>query len=102
MLKQWGTAMNKLILFCLEKRVVVLGLALILIMGGFWYAPFNWGLGLKRDTIAVDAIPDLGENQQIIYTDWKGQSPEDIDVYSRCKNYSFELKLWLFDHLCDF
>src|SRR5699024_11731941 len=28
---------------------------------------------------AVDAIPDLGENQQIIYTEWPGRSPQDIE-----------------------
>jgi Cu(I)/Ag(I) efflux system membrane protein CusA/SilA len=27
----------------------------------------------------VDAIPDLGENQQIVYTEWPGRSPQDIE-----------------------
>lgn len=27
----------------------------------------------------VDAIPDIGENQQIIFTEWKGRSPKDIE-----------------------
>ena len=40
---------------------------------------FNWNLSFESDSIPVDAIPDLGENQQIVYTEWQGQSPEDIE-----------------------
>jgi copper/silver efflux system protein len=29
--------------------------------------------------VAVDAIPDLGENQQIVFTDWMGRSPRDVE-----------------------
>ena len=27
----------------------------------------------------VDAIPDIGENQQIVFTEWPGRSPKDIE-----------------------
>lgn len=27
----------------------------------------------------MDAIPDIGENQQIVFTDWPGRSPQDIE-----------------------
>ena len=27
----------------------------------------------------IDFIPDIGENQQIVFTDWPGRSPKDID-----------------------
>lgn len=41
--------------------------------------PFNINTGfLPRDPIPVDAIPDIGENQQIIATEWMGRSPKDI------------------------
>ncbi len=30
-------------------------------------------------TAKVDAIPDIGENQQIVFTDWAGVSPKDIE-----------------------
>ena len=41
--------------------------------------PFNWKPDLfPRDPIAVDAIPDIGENQQIVATEWMGRSPKDI------------------------
>lgn len=26
---------------------------------------------LPRDPVPVDAIPDLGENQQIVFTEWR-------------------------------
>src|SRR5699024_46711 len=39
----------------------------------------DWNLlGITRDPVAVDAIPNLGENQQIIFTKWEGRSPRDI------------------------
>ena len=34
---------------------------------------------LPRDPIPVDAIPDIGENQQIVFTTWEGRSPQDIE-----------------------
>ncbi|MBT3748323.1 MAG: efflux RND transporter permease subunit, partial [Bacteroidetes bacterium] len=34
---------------------------------------------LPRDPVPVDAIPDIGENQQIVYTEWPGRSPQDIE-----------------------
>ena len=30
-------------------------------------------------TARIDAIPDIGENQQIIFTEWAGRSPKDIE-----------------------
>jgi Cu(I)/Ag(I) efflux system membrane protein CusA/SilA len=30
-------------------------------------------------TARIDAIPDIGENQQIVFTEWSGRSPKDID-----------------------
>ncbi|MDE5417622.1 efflux RND transporter permease subunit [Labilibaculum sp. DW002] len=34
---------------------------------------------LPKDPVPVDAIPDIGENQQIVYTEWPGRSPQDIE-----------------------
>ena len=72
--------LNSLIRFCLEQKlVVVIGLA-ITVLAGVLVAPFDWDLGgLPRDPVPVDAIPDIGENQQIVFTEWPGRSPEDID-----------------------
>ncbi|CAD7694861.1 unnamed protein product [Ostreobium quekettii] len=43
-------------------------------------APFDWQVGsLPRDPVPVDAIPDIGENQQIVFTEWMGRSPQDVE-----------------------
>ena len=34
---------------------------------------------MPRNPVAVDAIPDIGENQQIVFTKWPGRSPEDVE-----------------------
>jgi copper/silver efflux system protein len=34
---------------------------------------------IPRDPVPVDAIPDIGENQQIVFTEWMGRSPEDVE-----------------------
>lgn len=71
---------NKFISYFLYNRLVTL-----LVLGGFiaWgmvTAPFAWDTGfLPNDPVPVDAIPDIGENQQIVFTDWPGRSPQDIE-----------------------
>ena len=46
---------------------------------GIFVAPFDWNIGIDRSPVPVDAIPDIGENQQIVFTDWNGRSPRDIE-----------------------
>ncbi|MCA9272125.1 MAG: efflux RND transporter permease subunit [Phycisphaerales bacterium] len=72
--------LGSLIRFCLEQKLVVaIGLA-ITIFWGVLVAPFDWQIGgLPRSPVPVDAIPDIGENQQIVFTEWAGRSPQDID-----------------------
>ncbi|UCF14921.1 MAG: efflux RND transporter permease subunit [Phycisphaerales bacterium] len=71
---------DKVIRFCLENKLVV-GLLVIMFLGwGLMVAPFDWDLGwLPRDPVPVDAIPDIGENQQIVFTEWMGRSPQDVE-----------------------
>ena len=72
--------LNKLIRFFLENRLVAWLLMIFLIGWGISVAPFNWDIDvLPRDPVPVDAIPDIGENQQIIFTEWMGRSPQDIE-----------------------
>ncbi|RKY19094.1 MAG: AcrB/AcrD/AcrF family protein [Planctomycetota bacterium] len=72
--------LSRLIRFCLEQRLVVLVLLLLMLGYGLRVAPFDWDLGgFPRDRVPVDAIPDLGENQQIIFTEWMGRSPQDVE-----------------------
>ncbi|MBL4698465.1 MAG: efflux RND transporter permease subunit [Phycisphaerales bacterium] len=70
----------KLIRFCLEQKLVVAIFLFVMIFWGIMVAPFDWEIGdLPRDPVPVDAIPDIGENQQIVFTEWMGRSPQDID-----------------------
>ncbi len=71
---------NKLIRFCLENKLVVVLFAAGIILWGIMVAPFDWETDkLPRDPVPVDAIPDIGENQQIVFTEWMGRSPQDIE-----------------------
>ena len=58
-----------LISFSLRNRFVVL-----LIAAGM----FGWGIYSVRQN-PVDAIPDLSENQVIVFTEWMGRSPQVIE-----------------------
>lgn len=72
--------LNKLIKFFLENKLVTGLLVLIFIGWGVATAPFNWKMeNFPRDPVPVDAIPDIGENQQIVFTTWMGRSPQDIE-----------------------
>jgi Cu(I)/Ag(I) efflux system membrane protein CusA/SilA len=69
-----------LIAFCLQNRLVVALAVAAFVAWGLIAAPFDWELGgIPRDPVAVDAIPDIGENQQIVFTEWPGRSPQDIE-----------------------
>jgi Cu(I)/Ag(I) efflux system membrane protein CusA/SilA len=74
------TLLDRVLRFCLEQKLVVLLLAAMVIGWGLMVAPFDWNVaGLPREPVPVDAIPDLGENQQIVFTEWMGRSPQDIE-----------------------
>lgn len=71
---------DRLIRFCLEQKLVVLLITLGVVGWGVLVAPFDWNIpGVARNPVAVDAIPDIGENQQIVFTMWEGRSPQDVD-----------------------
>ncbi|MDR2139740.1 MAG: efflux RND transporter permease subunit [Tannerella sp.] len=70
---------NKIIAYCLENRPVTLLLFGGLVLWGLSVAPFSrYGGVLPGDPVPVDAIPDIGENQQIVATEWMGRSPGDM------------------------
>lgn len=72
--------LDRVIWFCLDNRLIVALLAVVLIAWGIMVAPFDWHLGrFPRDPVPVDAIPDIGENQQIVFTEWMGRSPQDVE-----------------------
>jgi CzcA family heavy metal efflux pump len=60
---------QKLIEFSLRNRYIVLAIALALL---------GWGIyNIQRNP--VDAIPDLSENEVIVFTEWTGQSPQIME-----------------------
>jgi CzcA family heavy metal efflux pump len=60
---------NKLITLSLRNRYLVL-----LAAGGL----FAWGALAVRQN-PIDAIPDLSENQVIVFTEWQGRSPQILE-----------------------
>jgi Cu(I)/Ag(I) efflux system membrane protein CusA/SilA len=60
---------DALIHWCLRNAFLVV-LAVGAILGGGYYAIVN---------TLVDAIPDIGEKQVIVFADWSGRSPQDVD-----------------------
>ncbi len=60
---------ERVIEYCIRNRFLVLLLAAVLAVLGI-YAVLQ---------TPVDAIPDLSENQVIVFTDWMGRSPREIE-----------------------
>ena len=70
---------NRLVKYFLENRLITFLFLIAFVVLGLVFMPFNWKSEFfPRDPIAVDAIPDIGENQQIVATEWMGRSPKDI------------------------
>ena len=55
--------------WCLRNPFLVIVAVIAMIFGGVY---------ALRET-PVDAIPDIGEKQVIVYADWDGRSPQDVD-----------------------
>lgn len=72
--------LNSIIKFFLENKLVTALLLVLFVGWGIITAPFNWNVDfLPQDPVPVDAIPDIGENQQIVFTEWMGRSPQDVE-----------------------
>jgi len=72
--------LNKSIKFLIENKLVAVLLLVLFVGWGTVNAPFDWKIPfLPSNPVAVDAIPDIGENQQIVFTKWEGRSPQDIE-----------------------
>lgn len=72
--------LNKIIKYFLDNKLVTMLLLTGLVSWGVVTSPFGWEIGaLPSDPVPVDAIPDIGENQQIVFTEWMGRSPQDIE-----------------------
>lgn len=72
--------LDRVIRFCLDNRLIVVLAVLLIVAWGMMVAPFDWDRwGLPRDPVPVDAILDIGENLQIVFTEWIGRSPLDVE-----------------------
>ncbi len=55
--------------FSLRNRFLILGFALLLVAAGIYTVRTN----------PVDAIPDISETQIIVFADWPGRSPQEVE-----------------------
>ena len=60
---------NRLIELSLRNRFLVVGLFALIGAWGYW----------ALLTTPLDAIPDLSDNQVIVFSDWPGRSPQEIE-----------------------
>jgi Cu(I)/Ag(I) efflux system membrane protein CusA/SilA len=60
---------NRLIELSLRNRAVIVALYLALGLWGWW----------ALTATPIDAIPDLSDNQVIVFTDWPGHSPQEVE-----------------------
>ncbi|HYW69157.1 MAG TPA: efflux RND transporter permease subunit, partial [bacterium] len=75
-----SSTLSGMIGFFLRNKPVVALIVVLVVVWGLMVAPFDWNLGgMPRDPVPVDAIPDIGENQQIVFTEWMGRSPQDVE-----------------------
>ena len=61
--------LRSLIEFCVRQPLLTLFGALAIAAVGAWCAT----------TVPIDAIPNVGENQVIVFTEWPGRSPKDVE-----------------------
>ena len=59
----------RIIDFSLRNRFLILGFALLLVAAGIYTVRTN----------PIDAIPDLSETQIIVFADWPGRSPQEVE-----------------------
>src|SRR3954468_16185222 len=60
---------DRLIELSLRNRFLVIALFFLLGAWGYW----------ALLTTPIDAIPDLSDNQVIVFTDWAGRSPQEVE-----------------------
>ncbi|MEZ6049613.1 MAG: efflux RND transporter permease subunit [Planctomycetaceae bacterium] len=60
---------DRILKFCIAERLVMTCLCLLVLAYG-WFS-------FQR--VPIDAIPNIGENQVIVFTSWPGRSPKDIE-----------------------
>ncbi|MFK7999967.1 MAG: efflux RND transporter permease subunit [Polyangiales bacterium] len=78
---------ERVLLFFARQRALALALFAAVCVLGFAVIPFDvtstgsWAEDLPRSPVHVDAIPDTGANQQVVFAGWPGQAAEDVELY---------------------
>ena len=60
---------NRIIEFSMKNRWLVVAIYAALAAWGYWALVHT----------PIDAIPDLSENQVIVFTEWPGRSPQEVE-----------------------
>src|SRR5450755_1861353 len=60
---------NRIIEFSMKNRWIIVAFYLAFAAAGYWALLHT----------PIDAIPDLSENQVIVFTDWPGRSPQEVE-----------------------
>ena len=60
---------RSIVKFCIQERLIVIFVALLVVAIG-WFS---------LNSVPLDAIPNVGDNQVIVLADWPGQSPKDVE-----------------------
>ncbi len=78
--KSNDSVFSRLMGFWIRQKLLMGIMFVTVAFFGLITAPFDWDISwLPRNPVPVDAIPDIGENQQIVFTSWEGRSPKDIE-----------------------
>ncbi|MFN9048130.1 MAG: efflux RND transporter permease subunit, partial [Planctomyces sp.] len=60
---------GSLLRFCIRERLLVLVAMLVAVVSGW----------TSMQSVPLDAIPNVGENQVIVLAEWSGRSPRDME-----------------------
>lgn len=60
---------NWLIDWSIQNRIIVIALYIAIAAAGYW----------ALTQTPIDAIPDVSDNQVIVFTDWPGRSPKEVE-----------------------
>jgi Cu(I)/Ag(I) efflux system membrane protein CusA/SilA len=60
---------NRIIEFSMKNRWLIVAIYAAIAVGGYWALVHT----------PIDAIPDLSENQVIVFTEWAGRSPQEVE-----------------------
>ena len=61
--------LRSIIAFCVREPLIMAVIIVVVVAFGIY----------STQQVPIDAIPNIGENQVIIFTAWPGRSPKDVE-----------------------